>query len=151
MPSCPDVNLMTQVCSDYEAMIESKGGIDFQILGIGRNGHIGFNEPGSRVTSRTRSVLLTASTINTNKAYFATSSSMPSHAITTGIATIVEARHILLLATVEAKASSVAAALENQPSVGCPASVLQKHPSVIFVIDELAVSMLIRLQLETAG
>jgi len=151
VPSCPDVKLVTQVCNDYETLIESRGGIDFQILGIGRNGHIGFNEPGSRVTSRTRPVPLSASTTNANKAYFATRASMPSHAITTGIATIIEARHILLLATGEQKACAVAAALENQPSVECPASVLQNHPSVTFVADERAASLLKRYQLKTSG
>jgi len=151
VPSCPDVKLVTQVCNDYETLIESRGGIDFQILGIGRNGHIGFNEPGSRVTSRTRPVPLSASTTNANKAYFATRASMPSHAITTGIATIIEARHIMLLATGEQKACAVAAALENQPSVECPASVLQNHPSVTFVADERAASLLKRYQLKTSG
>ncbi len=123
-------------CLVYEAMIEDVGGIDCQVLGIGRNGHIGFNEPGSSLASRTRAVDLTDDTIQANARFFATADEVPKRAISMGIGTILEAEKILMLATGGGKANAVAAALEGPVSVKCPASALQLHPDVTYVITE---------------
>lgn len=123
-------------CMVYEAMIEDVGGIDCQVLGIGRNGHIGFNEPGSSLASRTRAVDLTEDTIQANSRFFATLDEVPKRAITMGIGTILEAEKIIMLATGVSKANPVAAALEGPVSVKCPASALQLHPDVTYVITE---------------
>ncbi len=123
-------------CLVYEAMIEDVGGIDCQVLGIGRNGHIGFNEPGSSLASRTRAVDLTESTIEANSPYFPNPEDMPRRAISMGIGTILEAEKIIMLATGPKKVAAVAAALEGPVSVKCPASALQLHPDVTYVITE---------------
>lgn len=123
-------------CMIYEAMIEDVGGIDCQVLGIGRNGHIGFNEPGSSLASRTRAVDLTDDTIQANSRFFASIDEVPKRAITMGIGTILEAEKIIMLASGAGKANAVAAALEGPVSVRCPASALQLHPDVTFVVTE---------------
>jgi glucosamine-6-phosphate deaminase len=123
-------------CMVYEATIEDVGGIDCQVLGIGNNGHIGFNEPGSSLASRTRAVHLTDETIQANSRFFPTLDEVPKRAITMGIGTILEAEKILMLATGAKKANAVAAALEGPVTVKCPASALQLHPDVTFVITE---------------
>lgn len=119
----------------YEALITSCGGIDLQLLGIGQNGHIGFNEPTSSLGSRTRIKTLTASTRAANAGYFDRSEDIPAHAITMGIRTILEARHCLLLATGAAKAAAAAAMIEGPLSAACPASALQMHPAATVVLD----------------
>ncbi|MBM4033394.1 MAG: glucosamine-6-phosphate deaminase [Planctomycetes bacterium] len=123
-------------CMVYEAMIEDVGGIDCQVLGIGRNGHIGFNEPGSSLASRTRAVDLTEDTIQANARFFASVDDVPKRAITMGIGTILESEKIIMLATGANKANAVTAALEGPVSVKCPASALQLHPDVTYVVTE---------------
>jgi len=121
----------------YDALIKARGGIDLQILGIGRNGHIGFNEPGSSLRSRTRVKTLSRATLRDNqlgKPDF----EAPVMAITMGIGTILDARALLVLATGWAKAPAVAAALEGPLSARCPASAIQLHPDATVVLDPAA-------------
>lgn len=123
-------------CLLYEALIEDVGGIDIQVLGIGANGHIGFNEPGSSLASRTRVVDLTEQTIQVNSRFFASIEEVPRGAITMGIGTILEADSLLVLASGANKADAIAAALEGPVGIHCPASALQLHPDVTFVVTE---------------
>lgn len=121
----------------YEALIKARGGIDLQILGIGRNGHIGFNEPGSSLGSRTRVKTLSLVTLRDNhleKPDF----EAPVMAITMGIGTILDAKALLVLATGAAKATAVAAALEGPLAASCPASAIQLHPDATVVLDPAA-------------
>ncbi|MGB9464223.1 MAG: glucosamine-6-phosphate deaminase [Candidatus Acidiferrum sp.] len=131
-----------EYCDSYERAIREAGGIDLQILGIGRNGHIGFNEPTSSFGSRTRLKVLTSETIEDNRKFFSAGEDMPQCAITMGIGTILEAKKILLLATGEAKAETVAKAIEGPITASVTASCLQLHPDVTFVIDEAAAARL---------
>lgn len=126
----------------YEQLIAESGGIDLQLLGIGRNGHIGFNEPGSAHDSRTRKVRLAASTMDANRPDFPDGEEPPATALTMGIGTILDAREILLLATGAAKAEALAAALEGPVSLDCPASALQEHSAVMVFCDEAAAAHL---------
>ena len=126
----------------YEPDIEAAGGVDLQILGIGRTGHIGFNEPGSSLASLTRVKTLTEQTRADNARYFATVDDVPTHCITQGLGTILRARHLVLLAFGEAKAAAVAAALEGPVSASTPGSVVQLHPTVTVIVDEAAGSQL---------
>jgi glucosamine-6-phosphate deaminase len=126
----------------YERTIASTGGIDLQILGIGTNGHIGFNEPGSSFASRTRVVALSDSTIDSNRHYFGESGAVPEKAITVGIGSILDSRGLLLIATGEHKAEAVRAALEGPVSPICPASAVQLHPKVTVLLDRAAASQL---------
>jgi glucosamine-6-phosphate deaminase len=121
----------------YEALIRSRGGIDLQILGLGRNGHIGFNEPGSSLGSRTRVKTLSPSTLRDNE-LGAPDFEAPTMAITMGIGTILDARALLVLATGAAKAAAVAAMLEGPLSASCPASAIQLHPNATVVLDSQA-------------
>lgn len=123
-------------CEDYEAMIRSAGGIDLQLLGLGHNGHIAFNEPGSPVESRTRQVDLTAETIEKNARFFESINDVPRHAITMGIATILESKAIVLLALGEGKADAVSQMLEGPITPSHPASLLRNHDHVTVVLDE---------------
>lgn len=123
---------------DYEAQIEAAGGIDLQLLGIGANGHVGFNEPSSSLASRTRIKRLARSTIEANARFFGAGEHVPTHAITMGIGTIMKARKLLMLATGAAKAEAVAAALEGPVTSSCPASILQFHPDATVVLDQEA-------------
>lgn len=123
-------------CESYEAAIKNAGGIELQILGIGRNGHIGFNEPNSSLASRTRLKELTHETIEDNRRFFPSGAEIPECAITMGIGTILAARRILILATGKSKAAAVAKAIEGPISSSVSASALQLHPDVIFIIDE---------------
>lgn len=127
---------------DYEALIEAAGGIDLQLLGIGQNGHIGFNEPTSSLGSRTRIKTLTTSTRRANQRYFASFEETPRYAITTGIATILASRKCLLIATGQAKAEAVANMVEGSLSAACPASALQLHPHATIILDKAAASAL---------
>jgi glucosamine-6-phosphate deaminase len=121
----------------YEALIEARGGIDLQILGIGRNGHIGFNEPGSSLGSRTRVKTLSRATLRDNQ-LGGPDFEAPVMAITMGIRTILDARALLVLATGAAKAAAVAAALEGPLAASCPASAIQLHPGATVVLDPAA-------------
>lgn len=127
-----------EYCVSYERAIRDAGGIDLQVLGIGRNGHIGFNEPTSSFASRTRRNVLTNETIEDNRRLFSPEEKMPQCAITMGLGTILEARKILILATGSAKAEAVARAIEGPISASVTASCLQLHPDVTFLIDESA-------------
>ena len=126
----------------YERDILAAGGIDLQILGIGRTGHIGFNEPGSSLASLTRVKTLTEQTRIDNARYFPSIDDVPTHCITQGLGTILRARHLVLLAFGEAKAAAVAAALEGPVSASTPGSVVQLHPRVTVIVDEAAGSRL---------
>ena len=126
----------------YEELITGSGGIDLQLLGIGVNGHIGFNEPGSSLSSRTRVEMLTEATRHSNRQFFTLENAVPRYAITMGIATILEARACLLLATGTAKATAVAAMVEGPLSATCPASALQMHPNATVILDQGAASKL---------
>jgi glucosamine-6-phosphate deaminase len=126
----------------YDAAIRAAGGLDLQVLGIGHNGHIGFNEPGTPADSRTHAVLLTDKTRQANARFFATLDDVPTRALTMGIGTILEAREILLLANGADKAEIMAAALRGPVTPDNPASFLQKHPRVTVIIDAAAAATL---------
>ncbi|SFC31417.1 glucosamine-6-phosphate deaminase [Butyrivibrio sp. YAB3001] len=127
-------------CDDYEKKIENLGGIDIQVLGIGQNGHIGFNEPGKSFVKRTHVVELTKSTIEANKRFFEDVSMVPTSAITMGIGTIMKARKIIMLVNGEGKADILARAFKGDITPEVPASILQLHPDVTIVADEAALS-----------
>ncbi|MDO5864367.1 MULTISPECIES: glucosamine-6-phosphate deaminase [Paenarthrobacter] len=131
-----------QAAVRYEASIKSAGGIDVQILGIGSDGHLGFNEPGSSLASRTRIKTLSQRTREDNARFFATPEEVPRHCITQGLGTIMDARHLLLFAGGRAKAAAIAAALEGPVSSRCPASVIQMHPSATVYVDTAAATEL---------
>jgi glucosamine-6-phosphate deaminase len=122
----------------YDASITATGPVDVQVLGIGVNGHIGFNEPSSSLTSRTRIKTLTAQTRQDNARFFGSIDAVPQHVITQGLGTICEARHLVLTASGSRKAAAVAAAVEGPLSASCPASVLQWHAHATVVVDEAA-------------
>jgi glucosamine-6-phosphate deaminase len=128
-------------CERYEAAIREAGGVDLCVLGIGRNGHIGFNEPGAPFGSRTRVVRLAESTRRVNAADFE-GNRAPERAITVGMATVFEAREVLLLASGANKAGAVAAAVEGEISESVPASLLGRHPNTTFLLDREAASSL---------
>lgn len=130
--------------ADYEAAIDAAGGIDLQILGIGTDGHIGFNEPGSSFASLTRVKTLTERTRTDNARFFDSRDDVPMHCITQGLGTISRARHLVLLAFGEGKADAVAAAVEGPVSASLPGSAIQMHPHVTVVVDEAAASKLAR-------
>jgi glucosamine-6-phosphate deaminase len=129
----------------YEAAIAQVGGVDVQFLGIGSDGHLAFNEPGSSLASRTRIKTLTAQTRKDNARFFGSLDEVPNHVLTQGLGTILEARHLLLIATGEGKAGAVAASVEGPVSASCPASVLQLHPHVTVLLEAAAASRLDRL------
>ncbi len=133
-------------CADYERKIEDAGGIDLQILGIGNNGHIGFNEPGSPVYSKTRLVTLENSTRIANSHEFGNISQVPRMAITMGISTIMKSKRIILMAWGKTKAPVIQKALEGKPTEEIPASLLQNHDNCTFVLDEFAASELTRFK-----
>lgn len=130
--------------ADYEQQILRSGGIDLQLLGIGNNGHIAFNEPGSPIESRTRLVDLTENTIEANSRFFESAAEVPRHAITMGIGTILESRRIVLMATGKSKAKVIQSAVEGPVAVANPASLLQRHARVTFVLDPDSASELSR-------
>lgn len=133
-------------CAAYEKMIEEAGGIDLQILGIGNNGHIGFNEPGSSINSRTRLVTLDNSTRLANSYEFPNISQVPRLAITMGIRTIMQAKKIILMAWGQSKAPVVQKSVESHVTEQIPASLLQQHDDTMFVLDEMASSELTRFK-----
>ena len=131
-------------CRQYETLIKNVGGIDIQILGIGSNGHIGFNEPSSSLASRTRAKTLTEETIEANRHFFNDEEEIPRYCLTMGIGTILEAKTILLLAFGENKAEAVVNSVEGPVTAAFPASSLQLHPDVKIILDEDAASRLTR-------
>lgn len=133
-------------CREYEQRIATAGGIDLQVLGIGTDGHIGFNEPTSSLASRTRIKTLTRQTREDNARFFGCAADVPQHVITMGIGTIMEARHNLLLAFGPQKARAVAEAVEGPVTAVNPASVLQMHPAVTVCLDTEAASELRRIE-----
>jgi glucosamine-6-phosphate deaminase len=126
----------------YDAAIRAAGGLDLQVLGIGHNGHIGFNEPGASPDSRTHAELLTDKTRQANARFFNTIDDVPTRAITMGIGTILEAKEILLLANGADKAEILSAALRGSVTPDNPASFLQRHPRVTVIADAAAAGML---------
>ncbi len=138
----PDVEAY---CQWYEERIKKFGGIDLQILGIGRDGHIGFNEPGSSLGSRTRIKTLAKETIEDNARFFGGDvNKVPRQAITMGVGTIMEARMLLLLASGKKKAEAVKKTVEGPITAMVPASIMQLHPKAILVLDQEAASLLER-------
>ncbi|MDR3577926.1 MAG: glucosamine-6-phosphate deaminase, partial [Anaerolineaceae bacterium] len=125
-------------CEGYEGAIREAGGVDLQVLGVGHDGHIGFNEPTSSLASRTRIKTLTAGTLAANRRYFASEEEMPHHVITMGVGTIMDARTCLLLAFGAGKAEAVAALVEGPITAMCPASVLQMHRQAVVILDDEA-------------
>ena len=127
---------------DYERAITDAGGVDLQILGIGTDGHIGFNEPGSSFASLTRVKTLTQQTRLDNARFFDSVDDVPMHCITQGLGTILRARHLVLLAFGEGKAEAVAGAVEGPVTASLPGSAIQLHPHTTVVVDEAAASRL---------
>jgi glucosamine-6-phosphate deaminase len=130
------------LCRRYEKLIHAAGGIDLQVLGIGTDGHIGFNEPTSSLVSRTRIKTLTERTRRDNARFFGPEADVPHHVITMGIGTIMEAREVLLLAFGKNKSGAVAKAVEGPITAMNPASVLQMHPMAKMVMDKAAAAKL---------
>jgi glucosamine-6-phosphate deaminase len=136
-------------CEWYERRIVEVGGIDMQVLGIGVNGHIAFNEPGSSLGSRTRVKTLAGTTRANNGRFFGNPGEVPKYAITMGVGTIMEAKEILLLASGTAKADAIKAAVEGPITASCPASMIQMHRKVFVVIDRGAAANLTGLYNDT--
>lgn len=128
-------------CEAYRKTIEEAGGIDIQILGIGTNGHIGFNEPSDSFTDGPFKVKLTQSTIDSNIKYFE-DGNMPTHALTMGTGDIMRAKKIVLIATGEAKAEAIFKTVKGEVTPMCPASILQNHPDATIFVDEEAAKLL---------
>lgn len=133
---------LVAACASYERAMREAGGVDLQLLGIGANGHIGFNEPGSSLASRTRIKTLAPQTRDDNARFFDSHEQVPMHCVTQGIGTILDAERLLLVAQGEAKAEAVAAMVEGPVSSMCPASALQLHPHAIAIVDRDAASRL---------
>lgn len=129
-------------CRWYEEKIKQAGGIDLQILGIGANGHIAFNEPGSSLGSRTRIKTLTEKTRQDNARFFRSIDEVPKYAITMGIGTIMEARHLLLLASGKNKAHAIKITVEGPITAMVPATIVQMHPKATIIVDKEAASEL---------
>ncbi|MEM9650897.1 MAG: glucosamine-6-phosphate deaminase [Actinomycetota bacterium] len=128
----------------FEALLSRHGGVDLQLLGIGSDGHVGFNEPGSSLASRTRVKTLTEQTRRDNARFFVGPDEVPTHCVTQGIGTILDAAHLVLLAFGAAKADALAAAVEGPVTSSLPASCLQLHRHVTVVVDEPAAAELTR-------
>jgi glucosamine-6-phosphate deaminase len=133
---------LERICARYERQIRDVGGLDFQLLGIGRNGHIGFNEPGSPRDSRTRLVVLDSTTRADAASEFFGLENVPARAISMGVGTILDAREIVLLASGRRKASIIAEAIEGKVTSKVPASFLREHGNATFWLDEAAASEL---------
>lgn len=131
-------------CEQYERLIRDEGGIDLQILGIGSDGHIAFNEPGSSLGSRTRLKTLTSETVRDNARFFGSEKEVPRLAITMGVGTILESRQCLLLATGESKAKAIRDTIEGPLTAQVTASALQMHRDVVAIVDEEAGRLLER-------
>jgi glucosamine-6-phosphate deaminase len=135
---------LQKTCKEFEEVIRGSGGIDLQLLGIGGNGHIAFNEPGSPFDSRTRAVNLSERTIKDNARFFRSIDEVPRQAISVGMGTIMEVKKIILLASSAGKAEAVAKSVEGPITADVPASILQRHPDCTFILDEEAASKLTR-------
>jgi glucosamine-6-phosphate deaminase len=135
---------VAKFCAQYEQRIADAGGIDLQVLGIGTDGHIGFNEPTSSLASRTRIKTLTPLTRRDNARFFGSADEVPHHVITIGLGTIMEARQCLMLAFGSKKARAIAATVEGPMTANVPASILQMHPSVKVFLDKGAAAKLKR-------
>lgn len=131
-------------CREYEEKIKSFGGIDLQILGVGRNGHIGFNEPSSSLASRTRVKTLTPETIKANSPFFKNEKEVPRYCLTMGIGTIMESKMIVLLASGREKSEAISKCVEGPVTASVPASILQLHPQAKIIVDLEAASLLTR-------
>ena len=140
----PDGNARDQAaeCASYDTAINQAGGIDIQLLGIGRNGHIGFNEPADTFVYGCHIVNLTQSTIEANRRFFESESDVPRQAISLGIGSIMNARRVLLLATGADKAEAIRAAVYGDINPKTQASILRTHPNVIFLLDKAAAGLL---------
>ena len=134
----PNENLLEK----YDEQIEAAGGVDLQVLGIGANGHIAFNEPNTPFDSKTHIVNLTQKTIEDNARFFDSINDVPTQAITMGLATIMKSKEIILIATGKNKANAINALVNEKPSPSCPASILQNHPNVTIYVDDEAASNL---------
>lgn len=130
---------ITEAAAHYELSLKEAGGVDLQLLGIGRNGHVGFNEPGSLRDSRTRRVELTPETLAANKSEFP-QGGMPSMALSMGIGTILEAKELVMLATGSSKADVIKYLLNHHDDPSCPATYLKNHPNFVVVLDPEAAS-----------
>ncbi|MFL0270181.1 glucosamine-6-phosphate deaminase [Candidatus Clostridium radicumherbarum] len=129
-------------CEEYDAAIEAAGGIDLQLLGIGGNGHIGFNEPSDYLNMNTHLTKLTKDTIEANSRFFNKIDEVPTEAITMGLGSIMKAKKIILLASGEKKAEIIAKLVQEKISTKIPASLLQVHPDVLVIVDQAAASKL---------
>lgn len=129
-------------CDGFEDAIARAGGVDLQVLGIGRNGHLGFNEPKSAFDSRTRVASLAASTRQDNARFFDRPEDVPEQCVTQGLGTIMDARIAVLIATGSAKAAAVAEAVHGPISESCPASILRRHRHAVLVVDKAAAAQL---------
>ena len=125
-------------CSAYDALIEQSGGIDLQILGIGQNGHIGFNEPDSSLNSATHLTGLSKSTIEANARFFDNEADVPKYALTMGMSTILKARKIVLLASGKSKHKALSELFDNSINTSVPATMLKIHPDVVVICDKEA-------------
>lgn len=141
---CPDglAADLEAACEAYEQAIRDAGGVDVQLLGIGSNGHIGFNEPTSSLSSRTRIKTLASRTRLDNQRFFGSLDEVPMHCLTQGLGTIMDARHVVLVAQGAAKARAVAAVAEGPVTAMFPASVLQMHRNATLIVDEAAAAEL---------
>ncbi len=137
-----DASDLKAACAEYEGKIRAAGGIDLQLLGIGADGHLGFNEPTSSLASRTRVKTLSEQTRNDNSRFFGDVDEVPRHVVTQGIGTILEAGHLVLIAIGAGKAEPVARAVEGPVASMCPASAIQLHQHATVVIDEPAAARL---------
>ena len=135
-------------CAEYDAYIRSQGYVDLQLLGIGRNGHIGFNEPGDCFVKETHVVDLAESTIDANSRFFATRDDVPKQAISMGLGAIMGAKKVLLCASGEEKADAIYHSVCGPITPSCPGSILQLHKNVVLVADEAALSKLIAAGVE---
>jgi len=141
----PDVHAadLAEACRRYDRLISDLGGVDVQLLGIGSDGHVGFNEPGSSLASRTRIKTLTRATRSDNARFFDDrEQAVPRHVVTQGLGTILDARHLVLVACGAGKAAPIARAVEGPLTAMCPASILQMHPHATVVVDEPAATQL---------
>lgn len=140
----PDGTILdnAKCCDSYNALLKEMGTVDLQLLGIGPNGHIGFNEPDDHFEKVTHCVDLTDETIQANKRFFASEADVPRQAYSMGIGNIMSAKMILLVANGKNKAKALAAAINGPVTPQCPASILQFHPNVIIIADEEALSEL---------
>ncbi|THJ67119.1 glucosamine-6-phosphate deaminase [Arthrobacter echini] len=140
----PHVDDLEESAADYERLIAAAGGVDLQVLGIGRNGHLAFNEPGAALDSRTRTERLTEDTRRANERFFDSLAEVPTHCLTQGLGTIREAHALLLIAQGSGKAQALHDALHGPITPRCPASILQLHGNVTVLVDEEAAALLPR-------